>query len=42
VTVKDDLITVITPIEGSPAWEAGLRRMTGSSRSTTWSSKILL
>ena len=25
ITVKDSLITVITPIEGTPAWEAGLQ-----------------
>lgn len=25
ITMKDDLITVITPIEGTPAWEAGLQ-----------------
>jgi carboxyl-terminal processing protease len=25
ITVKDRLVTVITPIEGTPAWEAGLK-----------------
>jgi len=25
ITMKDDLLTVITPIEGTPAWEAGLQ-----------------
>ncbi|MFH0940265.1 MAG: S41 family peptidase [Candidatus Omnitrophota bacterium] len=25
ITIKDSLVTVITPIEGTPAWEAGLQ-----------------
>lgn len=25
ITIKDDLITIITPIEGTPAWEAGMK-----------------
>ncbi|HAJ56903.1 MAG TPA: peptidase S41 [Candidatus Omnitrophica bacterium] len=25
ITIKDDFVTVITPIEGTPAWDAGLK-----------------
>ena len=39
ITIKDGMLTVITPIEDTPAWKAGISPVTGLSRLTREATK---